>query len=237
LPDRADLDDYSTLFRQAHFSAGAEHTKTERAFIPGPAGRLEALLEWNPAVDPNLAALVCHPHPQFGGTMHNKVVFHAAKAALQLGIPTLRFNYRGVGKSQGVFGHGIGERADVEAVLDYVERHFPGRPICVIGFSFGALVGLAVGSTDPRTAMLVGLGVPILSGDFSFLRQCSKPKLIVQGTADAHGPRERVAALFAGIPEPKRIHLVEGADHFFTGRLREVQAAVGGFIKDFMSDA
>jgi uncharacterized protein len=198
--------------------------------IPGAVGPLEALLEWDPKAAPRLVALVCHPHPKYGGTMHNKVVFRAAKASVHAGVPALRFNFRGVGESRGTFADGIGEREDVRAALGYVQTHFPQVPVCLVGFSFGAWVGLAVGAVDARVRALVGLGVPAGTSDFSFLPGVSKPKLIVQGTQDEFGLREQVQALFDALAEPKRIHWVEGADHFFTGRLEELHAVLSNFL-------
>ena len=125
-------------------------------------------MEWNPQVTPRHVALVCHPHPLYGGTMHNKVVFRAAKAALLSGLPTLRFNFRGAGKSVGTFTGGDGEREDVRAALDYLAAHFPGLPVCLMGFSFGSWVGLAVGATDSRVSTLVGLGVPVDTSQLRF---------------------------------------------------------------------
>ncbi len=205
-------------------------TRIDRQFIPGPAGRLEALLESIADAQPRMAALVCHPHPLYGGTMHTKAVFRAAKAALSLGLPTLRFNFRGVGKSEGHFAQGIGERDDARAALDFLTERFPALPLVVMGFSFGSWVGLTVGASDPRVTALVGLGVPAGSYDFSFLLPVTKPKLIVQGSEDVHGPRDRVNELFSALAEPKQIHWVEGADHFFTGRLEEEQSAVHYFL-------
>ena len=200
--------------------------------IPGPAGRLEALLEWDPERPVRLAAVVCHPHPQYGGTMHTKVVYRAAKAAIQLGIPTLRFNFRGVGKSHGDFDEGRGERDDLRAALDYLAERYPETKTCVIGFSFGAWVGLEVGSRDSRACALVGIGVPTGSADLGFLHSAPKPKLIVQGTKDPFGPRTEVEELFASLTEPKRLRWIEDADHFFTGKLDEVQSAVGSFLEE-----
>jgi alpha/beta superfamily hydrolase len=182
-----------------------------------------------------MTALVCHPHPQFGGKLHNKVVFRAAKAASGLGLPTLRFNFRGVGQSEGEYAKGIGERDDVRAALDYLATQFPGKAVCLMGFSFGAWVGLATGAEDQRVHSLVGLGLPTASTDLSFLRQAAKPKLIVQGTQDVYGPRPQVEALFASLPEPKLIHWVQGADHFFTGRLDEVEAALRASLEKTMA--
>ncbi|MGD1102619.1 MAG: alpha/beta family hydrolase [Terriglobia bacterium] len=155
--------------------------------------------------------------------MHNKVVYRAAKAALLLGLPTLRFNFRGAGKSAGTFTGGDGEREDVRAALDYLAAHFPGLPVCLIGFSFGSWVGLAVGATDLRVSTLVGLGLPVSSLDFDFLRDVRKPKLILQGTRDEFGPVAQVSELYRSLAEPKQIRWVQGADHFFAGKLDDVQ--------------
>jgi hypothetical protein len=189
-------------------------------------------MEWNPQVTPRQVALVCHPHPLYGGTMHNKVVFRAAKAALLSGLPTLRFNFRGAGKSVGTFTGGDGEREDVLAALDYLAAHFPGLPVCLMGFSFGSWVGLAVGATDARVSTLVGLGLPVSSLNFDFLLDVRKPKLILQGTRDEFGPVAQVSELYRTLAEPKQIHWVEGADHFFAGKLDEVQEVLRQFLTD-----
>lgn len=210
-------------------------TKIERFFLQGPAGRLEALLEHDPDSQPRLAALVCHPHPIYGGTMHNKVVYRAAKAAIQAGVPTLRFNFRGVHKSEGEFAGGTSEKDDVRAALDELERRYPRTPVCLMGFSFGAGVGLAVGATDPRVTILVGLGLPTKSMDLGFLREVHKPKLIVQGTRDEHGPREQVESLCESLADPKQLVWVENADHFFADKLEKVQTAVRRFVEEWLS--
>jgi len=187
-------------------------------------------MEWNPEVTARHVALVCHPHPMFGGTMHNKVVYRAAKSALLSGLPTLRFNFRGAGNSVGEHTGGEGERDDVRAALDYLTTHFPGLPVCLMGFSFGAWVGLEVGATDARVSTLVGLGVPVNLSDFSFLHGVRKPKLILQGTRDQYGSVAQVTELYASLAEPKQIHWVEGADHFFAGKLDEVQEVLRQFL-------
>lgn len=196
---------------------------------------LEALLELDPGANPPLVTMVCHPHPAYGGTMHNKIVFHAAKAAIQLGLPTLRFNFRGVGISEGEFADGIGEQNDALAALDFLQTRFPNTPVCMMGFSFGAWVGLAVGAPDRRVIALVGLGLPIALLDFDFLHDVRKPKLIVQATHDIYGPREQVDNLFKALQKPKRLHWVAGVDHFFTGRLNEVQTVVGDFLQEIVT--
>ncbi len=205
-------------------------TKIERLTITGPVGNLEGLLEWNPEWSPRLAALVCHPHPLYGGTMHNKVVFRAAKAAVNVGVPALRFNFRGVGQSQGNHADGIGERDDARAALKYLTERFPGIPVVMMGFSFGSEVGLVVGAEEAAVNCLVGMGLPVSSFDFGFLRRSSKPKLIVQGTQDEFGPREKLESLFASLQDPKHLHFVEGVDHFFAGKLAELESTIQEFL-------
>ncbi len=188
------------------------------------------MLEWDPLAKPQCTALVCHPHPVYGGTMHNKVVYRMAKTAISLGLPTLRFNFRGAGKSAGTFDNGVGEREDARAALDHLTARFAGLPVCLMGFSFGSWVGLSVGAAHPRVTALVGLGVPTGICDFTFLHEIRKPKLIIQATQDQYGPRDQVAELYGKLEEPKQIHWVEGADHFFNGKLDEVQRALQDFL-------
>jgi uncharacterized protein len=187
-------------------------------------------LEWDPQKVFRNLALVCHPHPVYGGTMHNKVVYRAAKTAIGLGLPTLRFNFRGAGKSVGTFTGGEGEREDVRAALNHLTARFPNLPVIIMGFSFGSWVGLEVGASDARVSTLVGLGVPTSVTDFTFLLDVRKPKLIVQATQDQYGPREQVAKLFRKLAEPKQLRWVDGADHFYTERLDEVQQALQEFL-------
>ncbi|HYL68270.1 MAG TPA: alpha/beta family hydrolase [Candidatus Limnocylindria bacterium] len=201
-------------------------------FLAGPEGQLEALLWTSLVADPTLVAVVCHPHPLFGGTMHNKVVFQTAKALHQFGIPVLRFNFRGVGLSEGVHDKGRGEQDDVRAALDYLATEFPGRPILAAGFSFGSVVGLRVGCEDARVTELIGLGLPVNDSNFDFLRACPKPKLILQGGNDKFGTRKNIESVFATMSEPKRLVIVEHADHFFTGQLEKVGAAIGEWLAE-----
>jgi hypothetical protein len=201
-------------------------------FLAGPEGRLEALLWTSPVADPPLVAVVCHPHPLFGGTMHNKVVFQTAKALHQFGIPVLRFNFRGVGLSEGVHDKAHGEQDDVRAALDYLATEFSEWPILVAGFSFGSVVGLRVGCEDARVTELIGLGLPVNDSNFDFLRACSKPKLILQGGNDKFGTRKNIESVFATTSEPKRLVIVEHADHFFTGQLEKVGTAIRDWITE-----
>jgi len=200
-------------------------------FLEGPAGRLEAIL-WTPsaAARAPLAAVVCHPHPLFGGTMHNKVIYQTAKSLDALGIPVLRFNFRGAGLSAGVHDRGRGEQGDVRAALDFLASEFPGVPLLLGGFSFGAWVGLRVGCEDQRVSHLIGLGIPVDSTDFSFLRQSNKPKLFVHGSNDEHGAVEKVKALVPTLPGENRLVVVEGVDHFFAGKLDQVDRAINAWF-------
>ena len=201
-------------------------------FLDGPVGRLEALLWEDPESDPPSAAVICHPHPVFGGTMHNKVVYQTAKTLHERGWPVLRFNFRSAGSSAGTFDHGRGEEDDVRVAIDYVVEEFPDLPILVAGFSFGSWVGSRAAAAHPRVNKLIGLGLPVDDTDMAFLSRSLKPKLIIQGGRDGFGAREIVEALFATLPEPKRLVIVEGADHFFTGHLPEVATAINAWLDD-----
>ena len=204
-------------------------------FLDGPAGQLEALL--NPGADnATHSAVVCHPHPLFGGTMHTKAVFHTMKALNGFGFPVLRFNFRGVGLSVGEHDKGHGEVSDVRTAIEWLASEF-GLPIIFAGFSFGAAIGLRAASPDPRVAGLIALGTPVapIDGrayDFSFLQSCTRPKLFLSGARDEFGPRAELEKLVASVPEPKKLVLVEGADHFFDGRLREMKEAIGQWARE-----
>ncbi len=203
-------------------------------FLNGPAGRLETIL-WTPRAPahPSLAALVCHPHPLFGGTMHNKVVYQVAKTLDAFGLPVLRFNFRGAGLSEGAHDPDAlhrGEQEDVRAALDFLVREFPGLPLLLAGFSFGCWVGLRVGCGDARVAELVGLGAPVNDSDFSYLNACAKPKLFLHGGRDQFGDARSVEALVKSLPGENRLVLIEGADHFFAGKLPGLAAALSSWL-------
>lgn len=204
-------------------------SRLEAFDIPAPHGMLEALLRTSDAADggpPRMAALVCHPHPLGGGTMHNKVVFRIAEALGEVGMPSLRFNFRGVGRSTGAYGEGVGEAEDVRSALDALAARFPGVPLCLAGFSFGAWVGLPIGCADDRVRQIVGAGVPTGSLPVDALAGCAKPKLIVQGERDEYGPPAALRPWFDALPEPKRLITVPGTDHFFTDHQSELRAAI-----------
>ena len=187
--------------------------------LRSPAGRLEALLNAG-RDDAPYAALVCHPHPLGGGTLHNKVVYHTMKAFQAFGLPVLRFNFRGTGLSEGAHDQGHGEQDDVRAALDWLDREYH-LPILFAGFSFGAWVGLRVCCGDPRIPALIALGLPVAaegrSYSYEFLRACSKPKLFISGDRDQYGPREQVEAAVVQSADPKELHWITDADHFFAG--------------------
>jgi alpha/beta superfamily hydrolase len=204
-------------------------------FLDGPAGRLEALLNRG-AETASHAAVVCHPHPLFGGALHNKVVFHAMKALNGFGFPVLRFNFRGAGLSEGVHDQGRGEEDDVRAALDWLggELHLP---LIFCGFSFGAAVGLRVACPDARVKAVIGLGTPVApvdgrAYDLSCLESCSKPKLLVSGDRDQYGSRAELEKLTASLRDPKKLVMIEGADHFFEGRLREMRETIASWINE-----
>ena len=221
----------------------AQNSTIKSLFLEGPAGRLEALLNAG-AENATHAAVVCHPHPLFGGTLHNKVVFHTMKALNGFGFPVLRFNFRGAGLSHGEHDHGDGEVEDVRAALNWLDAEFH-LPLVFAGFSFGAAVGLRAACPDARVKALIGVGTPAIpvAADaeeprvykFDFLRECIKPKLFVSGARDPFGPRAQLEALVASVADPKKLVLIEGADHFFEGRLRELRETIEGWVKEALS--
>jgi len=199
-------------------------------------GPLEAVLEEGVLSTPKAVAVLCHPHPQYGGTMHNKVVVRAAQAFQEAGMATLRFNFRGVGKSAGTFDFGEGEQEDVAAAIAFMAERYPQTPIWLAGYSFGAWVGLKVGTRDERVTTLIAIGAAVALADFRFLEDCRKPKLFVHGTKDEFAPLEHLQALMLTLPEPKDLILIEGADHFFTSKLEELKRELFEYAKAHLPD-
>ena len=220
-------------------TAPFEASSIRSLFLEGPAGRLEALLNAG-AENATHAAVVCHPHPLFGGTLHNKVVFHTMKALNSFGFPVLRFNFRGTGLSHGEHDDGNGEMEDVRTALDWLDAEFH-LPLIFAGFSFGAAVGMRAAASDARVVALIGVGTPVapVAADteaprvytFDFLRDSVKPKLFVSGARDPFGPRAKLEELVESVPEPRKLVVIEGADHFFEGRLRELRETIEGWMR------
>lgn len=208
-------------------------------FLNGPAGKLEALLNEGELNAP-YAALVCHPHPLYGGTVHNKVVYAAMKALNGFGFPVLRFNFRGAGLSEGVHDEGRGEQDDIRAGLDWLSNELR-KPLLFAGFSFGAATGFRAACPDDRVKGMIALGLPVLAEgriyDYRFFESCEKPKLFVSGTQDQYAPIENLREVFERAAPPKEAVFVEGAEHFFQGKLSEVQDAIKDWVKGHFADA
>lgn len=204
--------------------------------IPGPAGILEALLDKPRAgVEPRAAAVFAHPLPTEGGSMHTKAVYQGAKALARIGVPTLRFNFRGVGRSQGDWDEGPGEAADFRAMLDYAAAEYPDLPLWAAGFSFGSWIALEEGSVDDRVTVLIGLAPPVENPGYDFERTLAsaKPKFFVQGDRDQICPLPALRRFYAQLDEPKELAVIEDADHLFEGKTQEVGEAIEDLLGDF----
>jgi len=202
--------------------------KIESLFLPGPAGRLEALLEEPEDDAPREAALVCHPHPQHGGTMHNKVVYRIARGLRRTGTVVLRFNYRGVNLSEGQYAHGQGELEDARSAMAYLRERYRELPLTLTGFSFGSRIALQLGCEGTSARRVIAVGFPTVIKDRSFLEGCKVPRVFIQSTHDEYGPVEELQAVVAALEEPKRLILVEARDHFFLGGLDKLEAEIAG---------
>jgi uncharacterized protein len=200
--------------------------RIETHMLAGPAGKLEALLEEPEEQEPHAAALVCHPHPQHGGTMHNKVVYRIARGLRKKGLVVLRINYRGVNLSEGSYDHGNGETDDARSALSWLRERYPTLPYSLAGFSFGSRIALRIGCslTDVRKVIAVGF-VASYAGEPT-LTSCSIPRVFISSTRDEFAPKERLEEMIAAAPEPKRLVLIEAEDHFFRGALDELERAV-----------
>lgn len=181
---------------------------------------------------PRGVAVVCHPHPLYGGTMHTKAVFRTAQALSQVGVHALRFNFRGVGASTGSYDEGVGEREDARTALDWLTGRFPDLPVIMGGFSFGSAVGLGVGVEDDRVDALIGLGVAVELYDFSFLADTDTPVLVVQGENDEFGAASRVREVLEPLGGHITVREIEGADHYFDGRYDELRAAIRAYYAE-----
>jgi alpha/beta superfamily hydrolase len=216
--------------------------------IPGPAGRLEALLD-EPATAGSVGAdglfnaghaaglraavVLAHPHTEYGGTMHTKVVYQAAKAFSRIGCAVLRFNFRGAGASAGSFTNGPGEMADFRAALDFMRERYPDAPLWAAGMSFGSWIALTVGAEDPRVSTLLGIAPPLGRYDFDRAASSTKPKFFIQAERDEICPLKDMRAFYARAAEPKELIVIDGADHLFDGKVGEVADAVEELFSDW----
>jgi len=199
--------------------------KIESVFLAGPAGRLEALLEEPEDDSPLETALVCHPHPQYGGTMHNKVVYRIARGLRRAGAVALRFNYRGVNQSHGTYAEGEGELDDARTALAYLRGRYPGLPSTLAGFSFGSRIALRLSQENPDARRVIAAGFPAQYKDTTYLNG-PMPRIFVQSTHDQFGPVPALEAMVASLDEPKRLILIEAEDHFFTGGLDRLEQEI-----------
>ena len=202
--------------------------------LKGPAGRLEALLD-APDTTPKAAVVFAHPLPTHGGTMHTKAVYQGTKGLVRAGCAVLRFNFRGVGGSEGSFTGGPGEKEDYKAALDYMHGRYPDIPLWSAGFSFGAWIALEAGADDTRVSVLIGIAPPVTREgyDFSGTRRSTKAKFFIQGEADDICPLEDMWKFYGELPEPKELVIIDAADHLFDGHTTEVGEALEDLIKDF----
>jgi|SRR6516164_8887636 alpha/beta superfamily hydrolase len=219
------------------FSLTPLHAAIRSLFLDGPAGRLEALLNAGDRKASH-AALVCHPHPVFGGTMHNKVVYHAMKALHSFGFPVLRFNFRSAGRSAGEH-HGMKEIEDVRAALAWLKQEFR-LPIIFAGFSFGAAMGMMAACPDPDVRAIISLGTPVEAEgriySYKFLHDCRKPKLFLSGDHDQFGPHDELESVVANAAGPKELVFIPG-DHFFEGHLNEMRLTIESWLHEVLSPA
>jgi alpha/beta superfamily hydrolase len=200
--------------------------RIESHMIPGPAGRLEALLEEPEEGEPTEAVLVCHPHPQHGGTMHNKVVYRIARGMRRSGCVVLRFNYRGVNLSEGTYDRGIGEVEDARYALSWLRHMYPDLPYSLAGFSFGSRIVLKLGCVLPDVRRVVAVGFPTVYAEREYLLGCIAPKIFVQSTNDEHGPVTDLERIYADMPTPKQLIWVDAQDHFFRDALDKFEQVI-----------
>ena len=198
----------------------------------GPAGRIEGRFQPSKVRGAPIA-IVLHPHPQFGGTMNNKIVYDLFYSFVQRGFSALRFNFRGVGRSVGTFDAGPGEKEDFKAAVDFVSERFPDAPIWAAGMSFGSWIAMTVGAQDSRVSLLLGIAPPVDRYDFDALRTCTLPKFIIHGEEDELISIKEIRKFYSQIPEPKELVTIEYANHLFEGKTPLVAEAVEDLLADF----
>ena len=200
--------------------------RIESLFVAGPAGKLEAIIEEPEDREPVEAALICHPHPRHGGTMHNKVVHRLARGLRKTGCVVLRFNFRGVNLSEGSYGHGVGEAEDARAALLELRSRYPSLPVLAGGFSFGSRIALGIAVGDKNISRAIAVGFPTKYPDRDYVREIHIPKFFIQSTHDEFGPREAMQEFFDSLPVPKQLSWIESSDHFFHDSLSAYEAEV-----------
>ena len=200
--------------------------RIETLFLPGAAGKLEALLEEPEDAEAVEAAVICHPHPKGGGTMHSKVVYRLARGLRKTGCVVLRFNYRGVNLSEGEYDEGRGETDDARVALRELEVRYPKLPMLAGGFSFGSRVALRLTSQEAVIRRVIAVGFPTVIGEKEFVQGVVVPKFFVHSTRDEFGPREQFEEFFETVPEPKQVQWIEATDHFFKDALDVYEAAI-----------
>jgi uncharacterized protein len=202
--------------------------------ISGSAGLLEGLINAAPGVEPRAIAVLAHPLPTRGGTMHTKAVFHAAKALARIGVPVLRFNFRGVGRSEGSFSDGPGEQQDFRAAVDFMAARYPDvKRLWCGGMSFGSSVALTVGAADGNVTALIGIACPVNKYDYSPVVTAGKPTFLIHGERDELIPLKEIRKFYATLQEPKELVVIDGADHLFDGKVSEVGDAIEDLLQDF----
>jgi alpha/beta superfamily hydrolase len=205
---------------------GTPASRLRAVTIAGPAGDLEGLLQERDAHDHAWIAVVCHPHPQFGGTLNNKVVHRVASTLHELGAAVLRFNFRGVGKSAGAYDQGVGELEDARASLHWLRARYPQAGATLAGFSFGSWVAARLAASEPAIERLILVAPPAATSDFTALATCPVPKLILQGTRDDLAPLAAVEQAFPDWAAPKSLVRIEGGTHFFDRQLASLAEAL-----------
>jgi alpha/beta superfamily hydrolase len=203
----------------------------EKLFLDGPAGRIEAVLESPATAAPVGSAVVCHPHPQHGGTLHNKVAHTLARAFVRMGYAVLRFNFRGTEMSEGEFDGGEGELDDALAAIDWMRARAPELPLWVSGFSFGAAIAVkAAVATEVRGLISVAPAITRFASGLPSQPEC--PWLIVQGDQDELVDIEETVAWVDGLDPGPELLIISGGEHFFHGRLVELRDAVSEFVTE-----
>ena len=211
-----------------------EDIRLMNVILPGPSGGLEGLINTSAAGQARAIAVLAHPLPTAGGTMHTKAVFHAARALARLGCPVLRFNFRGVGRSAGTFDEGPGEQADFRAALDFMTERYQGvTRVWAGGMSFGSWVAMTTGAEDPRVSTLIGIAPPVTKYDFSSVISAAKATFLIHGEFDELVPVKDVRKFYAQLAEPKELVVIDGADHLFDGKVTEVGDAIEDLLQDY----